>query len=278
MNQELQKTDFKSYKIALNEQNPLLGDWIKNDTDYAIAQTYSEKKLGNYKREDLTLIVELMAQWKVHLGVVGDSFDNELIFITQFLYDNFKHFTISDIRLAMSWAISGKIDMQFVSAKTISSHYVSKALNLYEEEKRRIVNQIAQAKDSYTRHKELNSQIETTPIEKANTFKDHILAVYQTYQSKGWLVDIGDMIYDWIRKNNIMPITKVDVDNAIRYSQDKYIEERANALKTQFKTVLDEKSVEFRKKKLAREYIIMKYFEKVNEIEVVKAITENQFK
>jgi hypothetical protein len=85
------------------------------------------------------------------------------------------------------------------------------------------------------------------------------------------------MIYDWIRKNNIMPITKVDVDNAIRYSQDKYIEERANASKTQFKTVLDEKSVEFRKKKLAREYIIMKYFEKVNEIEVVKSITENQF-
>lgn len=262
----------------MNERNPLFGEWLKTDIDYAVARTYNEKKLGSYKREDLTLIVELMAQWKVHLGVVGDSFDNELIFITQFLYDNFKHFTISDIRLAMSWAISGKIDMQFISAKTLSSHYVSKALNLYEEEKRRIVNQIAQSKESHIREKELNTRLETTPIEKANTFKDHILAVYQTYKSRGWLVDIGDLIYEWIRKNNIMAISKVDVDNAIKYSHEKYIEERANTSKTQFKTALDEKSVEFRKKKLAREYILMKYFDIVDEIGIVKSITENQFK
>jgi len=66
--------------------------------------------------------------------------------------------------------------------------------------KGRIVNQIAQAKQSHIREKELNSRLETTANEKANTFKDHILAVYQTYKAKGWLVDIGDLIYDWISK------------------------------------------------------------------------------
>lgn len=75
-----------------------------------------------------------------------------------------------------------------------------------------------------------------------------------------------------------MAISKVDVDNAIKYSHEKYIEERANTSKTQFKTALDEKSVEFRKKKLAREYILMKYFDIVDEIGIVKSITENQFK
>lgn len=277
MNQELQRTDSKSYKIALNEQNPLLGEWIKTNLDYDIAQTYSEKKLGQYNREDLTMLVEIMAQWKVHLGVVGEGFDNELIFITQFLYDNFKHFTISDIRLAMAWAISGKLDLQFVSTKVLSSHYVSKALNLYEEEKRAIVNKIAQQKDSYLRNKELNSKLEEHPIEKANSFKDHIIAVYQSYKAHGRFVDIGDLIYNWIRKNNIIKISNKDVDDALRYSNDKFIEERINAPKNQFKNVLDEKSIEFRKKKLAREYIVMKYFDNEDVINIVKLINENQF-
>lgn len=278
MNQELQKTDSKNYKIALNGQNPLLGEWIKTNLDYDIAVTYSEKKLGQYNREDLTMLVEIMAQWKVHLGVVGEGFDNELIFITQFLYDNFKHFTISDIRLAMQWAISGKLDLQFVSTKVLSSHYVSKALNLYEEEKRAIVNKIAQQKDSYLRQKELNSKLEETPIDKANSFKDHIIAVYQSYKAYGRFVDIGDLIYNWVRENNIVQITNKDVDEAIKYSQEKFIEERLNAPKNQFKNAIDEKSVEFRKKKLAREYIIMKYFDSVDIISIVKLINENQFK
>lgn len=278
MNQELQKTDSKNYKIALNGQNPLLGEWIKTNLDYDIAVTYSEKKLGQYNREDLTMLVEIMAQWKVHLGVVGEGFDNELIFITQFLYDNFKHFTISDIRLAMQWAISGKLDMQFVSTKVLSSHYVSKALNLYEEEKRAIVNKIAQERESYLRNKELNSKLEETPIDKANSFKDHIIAVYQSYKAHGRFVDIGDLIYNWVRENNIVQITNKDVDEAMKYSQEKFIEERLNAPKNLFKNAIDEKSVEFRKKKLAREYIIMKYFDSVDVISIIKLITENQFK
>ena len=225
----------------MNGQNPLLGEWIKTNLDYDIAVTYSEKKLGQYNREDLTMLVEIMAQWKVHLGVVGEGFDNELIFITQFLYDNFKHFTISDIRLAMQWAISGKLDLQFVSTKVLSSHYVSKALNLYEDEKRAIVNKIAQERESYLRNKELNSKLEETPIDKANSFKDHIIAVYQTYKAHGRFVDIGDLIYNWVRENNIYKITNKDIDEALKYSQEKFIEERLNAPKNLFKNAIDEK-------------------------------------
>jgi hypothetical protein len=279
MNQEIQKADLNESQIALKGQNQLIGDWIRTKEEYSIAQTYSEKKLGQFDKSDMTILVELMAQWKVHIGITAETFDNELVFICQFLYDNFKHFTISDIRLAMNWAISGKLDLSYVSSKTLSSLYVSKALNLYEDEKRRIVNLISQQKDSYNRQKDLNSKLEISPLDKANQFKEHIVSVYQKYKEDSLLIDIGDLIYNWIRANKIINISNSDVEEAIKYAHNRYIDEVSNkSIRTPFKTPIDEVSKELRKKKFAREYILMKFFDKVDIINIIKVIREEQFK
>jgi hypothetical protein len=279
MNQEIQKADLKESQIALKGQNQLIGDWIRTKEEYSIAQTYSEKKLGQFDKSDMTILVELMAQWKVHIGITAETFDNELVFICQFLYDNFKHFTISDIRLAMNWAISGKLDLSYVSSKTLSSLYVSKALNLYEDEKRRIVNLISQQKDSFNRQKDLNSKLEISPLDKANQFKEHIVSVYQKYKEDSLLIDIGDLIYNWVRANKIINISNSDVEEAIKYAHNRYIDEISNqSLRNPFKNTIDEKSKELRKKKLAREYILMKFFDKVDIINIIKVIREEQFK
>lgn len=227
----------------------------------------------------MTMLVELMAQWRIHIGFTGDAMDNELVFICQFLYDNFKHFTISDIRLAMNWAINGKLDLSYVSTKTLSSLYVSKALNLYEEEKRRIVNQISEQKQRYIRNLELSSKIEQTPLDKANSFKEHIISVYEKYKSDGILIDIGDLIYTWIRKNKIIEINAVDVEKATSYAQEKYLAERMNqSYKNTIVGNIDDSAKEIRKKKLAREYIIAKYFDSVNVINIINSIKVQQFK
>lgn len=269
----------KESQIALRGQNQLLGDWIRTEQEYSIAQTYSEKKLGQYDKSDMTMLVELMAQWKVHIGVTGEAFDNELIFICQFLYDNFKHFTISDIRLAMNWAISGKLDLSFVSSKTLSSLYVSKTLNLYEEEKRRLVNKISQEKENYERKRELSNKLEISPLDKANQFKEHIMSVYNKYKQDAVLIDIGDLIYNWVRNNKIINITNIDIEEALKYSHNRYIDEKANEnLRAVFKKNTDEISKEVRKKKFAREYILMKFFDKVDIINIIKVIREEQFK
>jgi hypothetical protein len=279
MNQELQKTDSAESQIALNERNPLIGKWITTSVEHQVARTYGEKQIGEFSRNDMTMLVELMAQWRIHIGFTGDAMDNELVFICQFLYDNFKHFTISDIRLAMNWAINGKLDLSYVSTKTLSSLYVSKALNLYEEEKRRIVNQISEQKQRYIRNLELSSKIEQTPLDKANSFKEHIISVYEKYKSDGVLIDIGDLIYTWIRKNKIIEINAVDVEKATSYAQEKYLAERMNqSYKNTIVGNIDDGSKEIRKKKLAREYIIAKYFDSVNVINIINSIKVQQFK
>ena len=148
-----------------------------------VANTYNEKRIGEYTSEDMKGLVEVMAKWRLLLGVNNtDSTEVELIVICQFVYDNFKRFTLEDIKLAMNWAISGKIDMQFVSTKSISAMYVSKALNQYEDEKRAIVQRIAESKEAYERKKSREQNIEVSPQEKANSFKNILLDAYNDFR------------------------------------------------------------------------------------------------
>lgn len=276
MNYELQKTqESVNSLVQYKEQSSIIGKWIKNEDEYAIALTYSEKKIGEFDRQDMTQLVELMAQWRLFLGVTSDSTEQELIAICQFVYDNFKRYTLSDVRLAMNWAISGKVEVGFVTQKNISSFYVSKALNAYEEEKRRIYNQLM-----YAREKELRKandiKIESTPEEEANSFKTHILGMYQSFTNGTFFLDFGDIVYNWLKKTNQVTKDKAIIDEAIRYGINKYQEERRSE-KTNIASSVESNDKDFRQKKLARQFIVMHYFTNTNLQGIIQSIKPEQF-
>jgi hypothetical protein len=179
----------------------------------------------------------------------------------------------------MNWAVSGKIDMTFVSTKSISAMYVSKALHLYEDEKRAIVERIAHEKEVYERKMSNDTKIETSPEERANTFKSILVGLYEDYMQKGTFLDFGDFVYNWLKNNQIISPTKKDVQDALIYSERRYREQRMsehNGLG--LAKALEPKSEEFRKKKLAREYIIIKLFEAKELPDLIKLIKVEQFK
>ena len=228
-------------------------------------------------------LVELMAKWKVLLGASNEATPAELILICQFIYDNFKKFTLEDIRIAMNWAISGKIDMTFISTKTISAMYVSKALQLYEEEKKNIINKVAIDKMSYERNKSREEKISATKEEKADTFKNILIDVYNDYKRNGKFLDFGDFIYNWMKNNKIQIPSKKDISDAMIYGEQKAREYR-HLEKQDKKKVLsvtkyfESQSDDFRKKKFAREYIVTKFFDKVTSMqELLSYLTLEQF-
>lgn len=229
-------------------------------------------------------LVEVMAKWRLLLGVTQtDSTEVELIVICQFVYDNFKRFTIEDIKLAMNWAISGKIDMQFVSTKSISAMYISKALNQYEDEKRAIVQRIAESKEAYERQKSREQKIEVSPQEKAESFKLILLDAYNDYHSKGEFYDFQDFIYNWMRKNKILNPTKDDINNAMIYGETKLREVKQLELQDKEKVknitkYFESQDDDYRKKKFARNYIITKFFEKLEYSQLLDYIKIEQFK
>lgn len=280
MNNQL-KHQSKDLEIRSTEQNSLIGSWIKDDNEYQVAVTYGEKKIGDFTREDMTRLVEVMAKWRILLGVTSDSTEGELVIICQFVYDNFKKFTLGDIKLAMNWVISGKIEMGFVSQKNISSYYVSRALNLYDEHKRTIVNKIWDEKTRYLIRveDEKSKQIKETKEEKANSFKELILTMYNQHTNGGEFYDLGDMVYEWLKKTNQLERNIDIINSAIKYGHEKLIEEKVNSkIKNKLYLTFDDASDdERRKKKYGREYMIKNYFDKVGIGELVSNINPKDF-
>jgi len=248
----------------------LIGNWIKNDNELAIANTFSEKKIKNYNAKDMEKLVELMARWRLLLGATSEVSPDELTFICQFLYDNFKNLTIGDITIAMNWAISGRTDLGFVSQKTISSFYVSKAIQAYLDEKKRIIDSIAYEKQKHEEREQNGRKIEITPEEAANNFKDHVISVFRWWMENGYVNDFGDMVYNWLKKSGNLKSTPELINAALSYANDKYLKERqAESLKSIVIQTVDPKTEENRKKKLAREYVISQIF---NETEITELI------
>jgi hypothetical protein len=268
-------------QIASEKQNKLLGNWIREESDYQIALTYSEKKIGDYDREDMTKLVEVMAQWRLYLGVSTESTETELIVICQFIYDNFKRFTLSDIKLAMNWTISGAVDLEYVSVKVFSSYYVSRALNSYEAKKRSIVNKIMEDRDKHLSwiESEKSKSKKETPEEKANSFKEILMSMYKMHQNGVDFYDLGDMVYEWLKKTNKLSRTPETINTAVKYGHDKYFEEKASrSIRSKmYESVENEEDKERKKKKYARQYMIKLFFDNATIGEMINSIRPSDF-
>lgn len=281
MSNELQKTQLNSSKAVSVRQNKLIGDWIQNEAEYEVAKTYEEKTIGDFTKQDMTKLVELMAHWRILLGVTSDSTELELVIICQFVYDNFKKFTLADVRLAMNWAIAGKIDVGFVSQKSLASFYVSKVLNSYDERKREIFNDFMERRDRHLRRIEIDKKSEPSLEEKAKTFKEMIMGLYKAHQNNQNFYDFNDFVYNWLKSTGQIQATQEEINAAVFYGQEKYREERrqqnaANILRhISNMDVADNK--EEKQKKFAREYIIKKYFDKYTIGEIIARIKPSQF-
>ena len=258
--------------------NELLGNWITNKEDYGIALTYSEKKIGKFNREEMGDIVDVLAQWRLMLGVTSDTTQEELIFITQFLYDNYKHLTLSDLKMAKNWSIMGRVDVGFVSQKTFSSYYISRCLNAYEEEKRRIINELHIKKERYESRMAIENPKKLSPEEEAKSFKDHIVTMYSAYTNGREIYDIGDMVYNWLKFVGLITPNGKEVQDALIYATEKFRQLKHDEVNAKTKIKLDQEGEEIRKKKYAREYCIMRLFEKIPLSELVSRITIDYFK
>lgn len=232
----------------------------------------------------MTELVELMAKWKVLLGAANEATSAELILICQFIYDNFKKFTLEDIKIAMNWAISGKIDMSFVSTKTISALYVSKALQFYEEEKKNVINKIAADKASYERKQSIQTESKATPEEKANIFKDLLIDVYKNYKQHNKFQDFKDFVYSWLKNNKIFIPSKKLIQDAMIFGETKNRElkqlEKEDKSKV-FSVIkyFESQDDEYRKKKFARQYIVTQFFDNIKNLqELLSYIKIEQFK
>jgi hypothetical protein len=265
--------------VQSTKPNNLLGNWITTKEENQIALTMSEKRIGQFDRVDMEALVDILAQWRLMLGVTSDTTQEELIFITQFIYDNYKHLTLADVKMAKDWTIMGKIDVGFVTQKTFSSYYISRSINAFEEEKRKIINDIDAKKERYEMRKAIENPVKPPPEERMKSFQEHIVTMYQSYHEGNDPYDIGDMVYNWMKEVKIAVPNQTDIHSAMLYATEKMREYKADKLKEKTKISIDgDKSDENMKKKFARSYIRNKIFQKYPLSEIVKRINIDYFK
>jgi hypothetical protein len=263
--------------VQHKKPNNLIGNWIVNSEEYNIASTLSEKKIGDFNREEMGSIVDLMANWRLMLGVTNEVTQEELVFITQFIYDNYKYLCLRDLEYAKNWAIMGKTDVGFVTQKTFSSYYVSRCINAYEVEKRRIINEISHRKERYETKKAIEKPTQLSPQEKANSFKDHLLTLYKSFNEEREYVDIGDMVYNWAKENNLLSLNPREVDAAMVYAKERLREYKTTekSVSTSLNVPMDEDT---RLKKYARIFVLNNMFRKYAISELLSKINLDYFK
>jgi hypothetical protein len=246
----------------------------------------TEKKLKEFStKEDLMLLNSLLVRWANYVGVDTPE-ASQLNMLSNFIKEHFPTFNATDIKECINLLTNQTLDTDAEHYGKISPIYVSKVLKAYQEHKNNVVFKV---RDNLQKLKEA----EVVPIadeDRIANFKK-LLTIAKDENNQGLTyIDSGDSLYNFIKHNRLMPITKNNldqqlIDEALEYGNKLYIELRKKkvtetVIKNQsFKRVSD---MEFEKKdlisKYAREYVVNKFLLKMDLNELLQKINIEMLK
>lgn len=246
----------------------------------------TEKKLKEFStKEDLMLLNSLLVRWANYVGVDTPE-ASQLNMLSNFIKEHFPTFNATDIKECINLLTNQTLDTDAEHYGKISPIYVSKVLKAYQEHKNNVVFKV---RDNLQKLKEA----EVVPIadeDRIDNFKK-LLTIAKDENNQGLTyIDSGDSLYNFIKHNRLMPITKNNldqalIDEALEYGNKLYIELRKKkvtetVIKNQsFKRVSD---MEFEKKdlisKYAREYVVNKFLLKMDLNELLQKINIEMLK
>jgi hypothetical protein len=231
------------------------------------------------------LLNSLLVRWANYVGVDTPE-ATQLNMLSNFIKEHFPTFNATDIKECINLLTNQTLDTDAEHYGQISPIYVSKVLKAYQEHKNTVVFKV---RDNLQKLKEA----EVVPIadeDRIDNFKK-LLTIAKDENNQGLTyIDSGDSLYNFIKHNRLMPITKNNldqqlIDEALEYGNKLYIELRKKKVtetvikKQSFKRVSD---MEFEKKdlisKYAREYVVNKFLLKMDLNELLQKINIEMLK
>jgi len=227
----------------------------------------SSKKLKDFSTsKELAFVNSLIVRWAKYIGVkTPDSVDLNLL--ANFIKKNFPSFNAYDLQECIELITLKELDTQAIAYGEISASYVSEVLKAYQEYK---MNVVFKVRDKIEKIK----QSEVIPIpneERILNFKT-LLKISKEEQSKGlFYKDAGDSLYNFIKYNKLMPITKDNInqkliDEAMSFGKKEYdriLKEKAMQSVVKHHNFQSVKDFKFEQvdiiKKNAREFIVNKW-------------------
>ena len=246
----------------------------------------TEKKLKEFStKEDLMLLNSLLVRWANYVGVDTPE-ASQLNMLSNFIKEHFPTFNATDIKECINLLTNQTLDTDAEHYGKISPIYVSKVLKAYQEHKNNVVFKV---RDNLQKLKE--AEVVPMPDEDRIANFKKLLTIAKDENNQGLTyIDSGDSLYNFIKHNRLMPITKNNldqalIDEALEYGNKLYIELRKKKVtetvikKQSFKRVSD---MEFEKKdlisKYAREYVVNKFLLKMDLNELLQKINIEMLK
>ena len=246
----------------------------------------TDKKLKEFStKEDLMLLNSLLVRWATYVGVDTPE-ASQLNMLSNFIKEHFPTFNATYIKECINLLANQTLDTDAEHYGKISPIYVSKVLKAYQEHKNNVVFKV---RDNLQKLKE--AEVVPMPDEERIANFKKLLTIAKDENTKGLTyIDSGDSLYNFIKHNKLMPITKNNldqalIDEALEYGNKLYIELRKKkvtetVIKNQsFKRVSD---MEFEKKdlisKYAREFVVNKFLLKIELNELLQKINIEMLK
>lgn len=241
----------------------------------------SDKRLKDFStKEDLMLMNSLIVRWATYVGVETPE-ASQINMLANFIKEHFTTFNAYDIKECIGMLSSQSLDTDAEHYGKISPIYVSKVLKSYQEHKNNVIFKV---RENIEKLKE--TEVVPMPIdERIDNFKK-LLTIAKGENAQGLTyIDSGDSIYNFVKYNKLIPLSKELIIEAMDYGNKLYIEQRKKkitetVIKNQnFKRVFD---MQFEKediiKKYAREYTVNRFLIKLNLNELLKKINSEMLK
>ena len=261
----------QKHNQQLTKQNKLIG-LVKskfNSNKLKIYQAYySMNKIKDFKtNNDLKPLIELVGKWRYFIGIKEELSKEELFMNINFIRENFNELNLVDIDQAINLSIKGEFDIDIEHYQSFTPLYISKILNAYKKYKGEVM---------FSIRSEL-SKIENKPkklkIEDRIALTKASLQVLYNSKDNEHFSDGGNVTYDFIKRNNLLPITKNLVQEAMDYGK-KLVSSNTkksaiiDALNNTSNNVRDAREKkEYNIRQNARNYVVLKWLNSFNESE-----------
>jgi len=241
----------------------------------------TDKKLKEFStKEDLMLMNSLIVRWANYVGVETPE-ASQINMLANFIKEHFPTFNAYDLKECISMLASQSLETDAEHYGKISPIYVSKVLKAYQEHKNNVVFKVRESIEKLR-------ETEVVPMpneERIANFKK-LLTIAKSENTQGLTyIDSGDSIYNFVKFNKLIPLSKELIDEAMDYGSKLYIEQRKKkvtetVIKNQnFKRVAD---MQFEKediiKKYAREYVVNRFLLQLNLNELLQKINIEMLK
>jgi len=246
----------------------------------------TDKRLKDFStKEDLLLMNSLIVRWATYVGIETPE-ATEINMLANFIKEHFPTFNGYDIKECINLLANQTLDTDAEHYGKLSPIYVSKVLRAYQEHRNTVVFKV---RDSIQKLKEA----EIVPIsdkERISNFKQ-LLAIAKKENLQGLTyIDAGDSLYNFIKFNKLMPITKDNIDQqlideAMEYGNKLYL---ADKKKKVTQTVIKNESfkkvddMQFEKsdiiRKYAREFVVNRFLLNLDLADILQKINMEMLK